>query len=459
MQITEKNVEGAKRELEIVLNAALVEEKLQEHLSGLISKASIPGFRPGKAPMDVIRNKHGRSGLYTVIKPIMTELCNQVLAERKENQLTKVLYDLPENWEESVLGGQNISVILTYEVFPEIEFKPFSEFKVYRPVYETTDEVVESSIVQLAGYGGLYEKRPDGEPAESGDRMTVSIDVKEGGKKIDELSVEDTPVILGETVDLKEVDEALVGTKVGEYRSIVVTLPEDFWQTDHAGKRVEFEIHVLDLEKKKDIEINEELAQNLGCKSVSELKTLVREHLEESFKNQSNQMAKESLTEQLLNYHEFPVAEELINAELNIAWEDYKHRIKHTESPEPIETLPEEEFRQTYREYYIRKVKLTLILYAYGDKYGIKVTEDELKNAIRAGITAQADQAAMKKYLSKPENVSEYQRLVNSQLKMQKVLDYILEHVEITDEKGDSKSEKIRERDVAPEEKSLNQVK
>ena len=448
MQITEKNTEGLTRELEVVVNATLVEEKLHEHLTGLNSKVSIPGFRPGKAPMNIIRKQHGKTGLNSVIQPLMNDLCNDVLKERKERQLTQVLYFLPKKWEDSILAGQDISVVLTYEVFPEIDLKPFSDFKVPRPVYEVTEDAVNSSILQLAGYGELYEKRPEGESAQMGDRLTVSFDAKEGGKKIEQLSVEDSPVILGQATLHSEIDNELVGTKVGEYRKKVVTLPENFWQTENAGKEVEFEIHVLDLEKKKNIEINDELAQNLGCKTVSELKTLVQERLEDSFKNQSNQEAKDALTIQLLDSHEFLVTNAMIDAELDIGWREYQHRIEHNHSSESVKVLTEDEYRTTFREYFDRKVRISLILYAYADKYDIKVTEGELKNAVQSVIKTHADPEAMKAYLSKPENLAEYQRLLNSQLTLQKIWDYILERVEITEEIVESRDVNITEGDT-----------
>ena len=448
MQITEKNTEGLTRELEVVVNATLVEEKLHEHLTGLNSKVSVPGFRPGKAPMNIIRKQHGRTGLNTVIQPLMSNLCNDVLKERKERQLTQVLYFLPDKWEDSILAGQDISVVLTYEVFPEIDLKPFSDFKVQRPVYEVTEDVVDSSIMQLAGYGELYEKRQEGESAQMGDRLTVSFDAKEGGKTIDQLSVEDSPIVLGQATIHREIDDELVGTKVGEYRKKVVTLPKDFWQAENAGKEVEFEIHVLDLEKKKKIEINDELAKNLGCKTVSELKTLVQERLEDSFKNQSNQAAKDALIEQLLNSHEFLVTDAMIDAELDIGWSEYKHRIEHNHSSESVKELTEDEYRSTFREFFDRKVRTSLILYAYADKYDIKVTEEEFKIAIRSVIATHPDPEAMKTYLSKSENLAEYQRFLNSRLTLQKVLDYILERIEITEEKVESKDTDITEGDT-----------
>ena len=300
MQIVEKNTEGLTRELEIVVTATTVEEKLDEHLTELRSRAAIRGFRPGKAPMNLIRKQHGKSSLNTVIQNLMNQLCNDVIKERKERQYTRVSYHLPEKWDEDLLAGQDISVSLAYEVYPEIDLKPFSEFKVKRTIYEITDEDINSSIMRIAGQDELFEKRADGGPAENGDRLKVSFDVKADGKKVDELSVEDLPIVLGDSNPIKEVDNVLIGANVGEYRKTLVTLPEDFGNKKFANKEVEIEIHVLELEKKKEFKIDDQLAQRLGCKDEAELRKLMKQRLEENFQSQSNQVAKNELSEQLL---------------------------------------------------------------------------------------------------------------------------------------------------------------
>ncbi len=438
MQIVEKNKEGLTRELEVVVAAAMVEEKLQEHLIELRPKAVIRGFRPGKAPMDVIRKQYGKSGLNTVIQTLMNQLCNDVIKERKERQYSRALYYLPEKWDEDLLAGQDISVSLAYEVYPEIDLKPFAEFKVKRTVYEVTDEVINSSIMRLAGQDELFEKRANGGPAENGDRLKVSLDVKADGKKVDELSVEDLPIVLGDSNPIKEVDNALIGANVGEYRKTFVTLPEDFGNKKYANKEVEVEIHVIELEKKKEFKIDDQLAQRLSCKDESELRKLVRQRLEESFQSQSNQVAKDELSEQLLTKHEFLVTDAMIDLEVQSGWQDYQYTIENKTSSELVGDLTEEEFGKQWREYYERNLRLRLIFLAYADKYDIKVSEEELKNSLQSSISTYSNSEEMKKYFSEKKNLADYTRLLNSQLTLQKALDYIFEHVEIIDETNNS---------------------
>ena len=378
----------------------------------------------------------------------MNQLCNDVIQERKERQYTRVSYNLPEKWDEDLLAGQDISVSLAYEVYPEIDLKPFSEFKVKRTIYEITDEDINSSIMRIAGQDELFEKRADGGPAENGDRLKVSFDVKADGKKVDELSVEDLPIVLGDSNPIKEVDNVLIGANVGEYRKTLVTLPEDFGNKKFANKEVEIEIHVLELEKKKEFKIDDQLAQRLGCKDEAELRKLMKQRLEESFQSQSNQVAKNELSEQLLTKHEFFVSDAMIDLEVQTGWQDYQYSIENKASSESAGVLTEEEFGKQWREYYERNLRLTLIFRAYADKYDIKVTDEELKNSLQSSISAYGNSEEMQKYFSEKENLAGYSRLLNSQLTLQKALDYIFEHVEIIDEKSKSSDFEVNKGDT-----------
>ena len=304
-KITEINTEGLKRVLEVVVNATAVEEKLEKHLTELSPKVSIRGFRPGKAPKTIIRKQHGRSGLNTVIQPLMTKICNDVIVERKERQFSQVLYILPEKWDDNLLAGQDISVRLEYEVYPEIEPQAFSEFKIERVIYDVTEDVIDSMLRQLSGDGELFEVQADGGTAEKGDRLTVSFDFKADGKKIDRLSAEEFPIILGQAAIHKEVDNQLLGTKVGEYRNVTITLPEDFSEPAYAKKEVEIEIHVLKLEKLKKILVDDALLEKFKCKDEAELRSHIKSQLEKNMQFRANQSAKEDLANQLLAKHEF----------------------------------------------------------------------------------------------------------------------------------------------------------
>ena len=447
LQITEKNTSGLTRELELVVNASTVEEKLQEHLNELSPKVSIRGFRPGKAPMEIVRKQHGRNGLSTVMQPLMSQLCNDVVVERKERQYSKISYYLPEKWDDDLLAGQDISVRLEYEVYPEFETLPFTEFKVERVIYDVTEEVVESYLKQMAGDAALFEQPTDSGTAELGDRLTVSFDIKSDGKKVDELSTENSHIILGQSNTLNQLDSELTGKSVGEYFISSITLPTELVGSEYAGKDVEIEIHVIKLEKKKDFKVDDELLKRFNCKDESELRDFIKKQIEENLQYRSNQDAKDELSEQLLAKHEFMVTDAMVDMEVESGWNDYKHMIESDSSSVAGDPLTESEYDKKWRGHFEQKLRLTIILMAYAEKFDIKVTEQELRNSIQSSIMNHANPTAMKEYLDIDVNLLDYSRLLNASLIIQKALDYIYEHIEITDKKIDSSDVTVTEQE------------
>ena len=432
MQVTETLSEGLKREFKVVVGASELDKELNRKLTELAGRANIRGFRPGKVPVPHLRRVYGKSVMAEVVQEQLDEASKKLLAERNLKPAYKPEVKLPEDQEEveKIFAGQgDLAYTMAFEVIPSFELADVSGITLERHVVEVTDAHVDEALARLAAQNKRWELKEGA--AEKGDRVTISFVGKIEGKPFDGGTAEDVPLEIGSSQFIPGFEDQLVGTTAGSEHTINVVFPESYSVAALAGKPAEFDAKVKSVERPKEIRFDDEFAQSMGFDDLAKLKDVIRRRLAQEFAQLTAMKLKRDVLDALDKVYKFELPERLVDGEFGGIWNALENELKRTGKSFADEGTSEEEARKEYRAIAERRVRLGLVLGTMGEKQGITVSEEELRNGLisRAGQFPGQERKVLEYYRKQPQALME----IRGPLFEQKVVDDIVSKAQVTD--------------------------
>ncbi len=435
MQVTETLNTGLKREIKITVPARDMEARLMERLSDAKDKVRLKGFRPGKVPIQHLRKVYGKSFMAEVVNEILSDSTRKVLDERGEKAAMQPEVNMTEDEKEAekiLAGNADFEFSMAYEVIPAIEIKDYSGIKVTRPVYDVPEEEVEKQVAVVADSARSYE--PKKGKAEEGDKVTFDYLGKIDGVAFEGGAAEDSDLVLGSNQFIPGFEEQLIGVKEGDETTIEVTFPEQYAAEHLAGRRATFDIKVKQVQKPGPLEINDELAKNLGLESAEKLREIVRGQIESQFGNVTRQKVKRQILDALDEAYKFEAPSKLVEAEFQNIWMQVTRDLDQAGKTFADEDTTEEEARAEYQRLAERRVRLGLVLAEIGEKAAVTVTDDELQRALFDQIRrfpASQQQEAFNFYRENPSALAN----IRAPLFEEKVIDHLMTEIKVEDKK------------------------
>jgi trigger factor len=383
MQVTETLSQGLKREYNVVVSAGDLASKLDAQVADLKGKVRINGFRPGKVPVAHLKKVYGRSVMAQVVQDTVDAAQKQVAEGLRLAMEPKVELPTERSEIEAALEARgDLAFKIALEVLPQFEIGDFAEISLERPVAEIEESEVETSLQRLADSRRTFAERPEGEGAEAGDRLTIDFEGKVDGEVFEGGSGKDVEVALGSKSFVPGFEDGLVGAVAGENRVVNPTFPENYPEAKLAGKTAEFAVTVKKVAKPDPLPIDDELAKGLGLESLEALRKMVRERIEGELARASRAKVKRKLLDALAERYSFEVPETLVEQEFAQIWGQVEREQKANGRTFADENTTEEAARAEYRTIAIRRVRLGLLLAEVGAKAEVKVSEEEVTQAV-----------------------------------------------------------------------------
>ena len=432
MQVNETLNEGLKRELEITIPANDLDSRLQDYLNEIKDNIRLPGFRPGKVPMGHLKKVYGRKAMAEIVDKVLNESVRQVVEDRGEKPALQPDVDVANEVLETLLdGGADLVFSMTYEVLPEITLGDFSKVEIERPVVEVSDEEVDEQIKRIAENNRPYEAKAEGAAAEEGDRLSFSYLGKLDGEPFEGGADENAQLVLGSKQFIPGFEEQLIGSKVGEEKTITVTFPETYGAEHLAGKDATFDIVVKGIETPGEIVIDEDFASKLGLESLDKLKEIIRQQIEHEFGSQTRQKVKRALLDQLDEMHKFDLPPKLLESEFEQIWKQLTDNMTQAGRTFEDEETTEEEARKDYTAIAERRVRLGLVLSEIGEKNNVQVTDEEVQRALYAKVREYPGQEkqVFEFYEKNPMALAS----LRAPIYEDKVVDFLVELAKVTD--------------------------
>jgi trigger factor len=317
MQVTEIAAEGLKREFRIVVPAGELEDKVTSRLDELGKTIRLPGFRPGKVPMQILRRRYGPSVLGEVVQNTVQGSSAETIRERNLRPALPPKVDIV-----SFSEGADLEYKMMVEVLPDIPQTNFDDLGIERLVVEVPEESVDAAIERIAEQQRKTETVA--RPAENGDVLVVDVEGKVGAEEIPGASGKDRQITLGAGGFIAGFEEQLAGAAAGEHREVRVTFPEDYPVSHLAGKEAVFNVDVKEVRQRLPAVIDDELAVAVGLENLAELRQEVRQQMERDYSAAARLRLKRALLDKLAERSDFPVPGGMVDMEFGNIWAQHQ---------------------------------------------------------------------------------------------------------------------------------------
>jgi trigger factor len=430
MQVTETLSEGLKRAFTVVVPAAEIQSRREARLTDLGKQLRLPGFRPGKVPLPVVRQRYGGAVTAEVLEESVTDAARQVLSDRGLRAAMQPRIDLV-----NADPAHDLEFKLELELLPEIQLPDLTSLELVRRKAEVSEEALSSALANLARRNRTVVPIP---VEELGDRGTARGEVAQvdytgriDGVEFSGGSGTDVDVEIGETGFVPGFAEQLEGIRPGETRSATVTFPEGYGVPDVAGKTATFEVTGKAIKRVEEPAMDEAFATRLGFENLEELKDFVRRQIQREYDEMSRLGVKRELLDRLNDMVRFTLPDGLVEAEFSQIWSRVEADRKAGRLDEEDRAKDEETLRTEYRRIAERRVRLGLLIAEIGRANGIVVGQDELTRAMRTEARRYPGQEErMMEFFRKNPKAAETLR---GPIFEEKVVDFILGQARVTE--------------------------
>jgi trigger factor len=386
MQVTETLSEGLKRAFTVVVPAADIESKRTARLANLGKTLALPGFRPGKVPLTVVRQRYGTAVTAEVLEASVSEATQQVLSERGLRPALQPKVDVVSL---DAAGGtaKDLEFKVELELLPEIALPDFSEISLTRMKVEVSPETVDKALADVARRNRELTEITPGElgdrGAAKGEVLSVDYVGRIEGAEFPGGTGNDIDVEIGGEGFIPGFSEQLEGLKPGETRTIEVTFPAEYGVPDLAGKSATFEVTGKKLSRSVVPELDDQLAKKLGFDDLAALREVVTKRIQGEYDQLSRLRLKRQLLDALAEVTKFASPDGMVEQEFGQIWQRLEADRQAGRLDEADKDKDEETLKSDYRGIAERRVRLGLLLAEIGRVNSVTVAPDEMTRAMR----------------------------------------------------------------------------
>ena len=478
MHVTETQIDDLTRQFHVTMPAADIERKVEARLGELAQTMRLPGFRPGKVPLGLMRQRFGDAVKSEVVEQAINESSQAVISERGLRAA------LPPKVELSAAAEPgDLEYTLAVELLPEITPPDFAQISLERLVATVDEAEIDRRIERFAAAVG--EETPAGDrPAADGDVVVLDVlEPQDDPWPFQPESLTGVRLLIGSKGPLPGFDAQLVGLAAGAQTTVSVTVPEDADRADLAGTERSYTVSLKEVRVRAPAAIDDELAKKGGWESLDDLRSWLRDQHQTELKSFSRLRLKRSLLDRLAELYDFAVPGGLLQREYDslvrqhqeaggsaetAAHEkehvhdehcghdhdhdhdhghDHDHDHDHGHDHAPADAALTEAQKAEYRDLALRRVRLGLVLAEVGRANNLRVQQDELAKAMIAHARRfPGQEQAVLDFLRK---TPEAQEALAAPLLEEKVVDFILEMAKV-DERQVEPAELLREPDDEP---------
>jgi trigger factor len=426
MQVTETNTDGLKRDFKVVIDAKEINDKIETRLRELSVRMKIPGFRPGKAPLKLLKQRYGSSVMGEILERAVTDSSAQALNERGLRPAVQPKIEI-----DSFAEGKDLEYSMAIELLPEITPMDFSKLELERVKIAVPDEEVSSALERLAASRKDSKVLETPRPAQSGDVVVLDFKGTVHGEALPGMAGEDHHLELGSNSFIAGFEEQLIGAGVGESRQVDITFPDGYGNAKLSGQPAVFECTIKEIRESVAAELNDDLAKAMGAESLQDLTEKVKERLAEDYNGLSRMRMKREILDQLAEAHDFEVPESMVDMEFDAIWQQVERDREQGKVDPDDEGRDEDDIKAEYRDISQRRVLLGLLLSEVGRINQIEVSQDEVNRALfqEAQRHPGQEQQVVEYYRGNPQALAQ----LRAPLFEEKVIDFIIDLAKVSD--------------------------
>lgn len=426
MQAVVLKEKGLSREIEVTVTAKEISERVDARLVEVMKTIQLPGFRKGKVPMAIAKQKYGRAVMGEVLELAVNETTEKVMKEKGLKPAMQPKIEVKEFDE-----GKDLKYSIEVEVLPEIRVKDFKGLKLTKQKATPDKKSIDDSLDRIAAGNSSSEAIKDKRASKAGDILVMDFHGRtaDDNKEHPGMHAHGHNLKLGSGQFIPGFEDQLIGKKAGEKVEVKVSFPEAYHAAELAGRDAIFDVQIHEIHEERKGAIDDELAKRLGMKDLEALKKAVEEQLQKELDGHSRLKLKKDLLDKLDEMHKFEVPPGMLDLEHKTIVRQVEMEQEYSGSKEKLSAEDQKELLDIAG----RRVRLGLILAEIGNTNKITVNDAELQRAV---ITE------AQRYRGQEKEVFDYYAKNRQALESlrapifeDKVVDFILELADITEKK------------------------
>ncbi|MGD8176601.1 trigger factor [Marinimicrobium sp. ARAG 43.8] len=423
MQVSIETTSGLERRLTVGVPAAEVDSEVQKRLQQAAQNIRINGFRKGKVPMKVVRQRYGAG----VRQEVLGELINRSFYEAVSKEQVKPAGQPsiePKQFEE----GKDLEYVATFEVYPSVELGDFSGFEITRYKADVSAEDVDKMIDVLREHQAGW-KEVD-RAAQDGDQVNIDFVGTRDGVEFEGGSAKGQNLVLGSGSMIPGFEAGIEGLKAGEEKTLELTFPEDYQAEDLRGAKVEFKVTVNAVSEKELPELDKEFYAKFGVEKGGkpQFRKEVKANMTRELKNAVRNKVKTQVMDALLESHKPDLPKALVDSEIETLRQQMLQRFGGQQQNFDVKSLlPDNMFEEEAQ----RRVALGLVVGEIVKQHDIKVDSDRVRELVEEMASTYEEPEAVVNYYY--ENRQLLASVESAALEDQ-VVDFVLDKAKVTDE-------------------------
>ena len=420
MQVSVETTEGLERKLTIAIPGDRVDTAVNARLQEAAQTIRLNGFRQGKVPLKVVKNKFGKG----VRQEVVGELMNQTYFEAIAQESLKPAGQ-PRIEPTSMDEGKDVEFVAVFEVYPEIELPDFAAIKAERLVAEVSDDDIDEMIETLRKQRQTWV--PVERAAADGDMVNIDYVGKKEGEEFQGGKAAGQNLVLGSERMIPGFEDGVIGKSAGEDFTLQLKFPDDYHSEELAGAEVEFELTLNAVSEPSLPEVNEDFFKSFGVEEggMEAFREEVSNNMQREMKNASRNKLKTTLMDALISDLEVAIPAALMSNEI--------HQLKHQTVQQmgggqgfDPHSMPDDLFREQAK----RRVTLGLILGEVISQQSIQADAEKVRDAVEEiAATYESPEEVVKWYYSNEEQLQG----IESSVIEDQVFDYIIEQAQVSD--------------------------
>lgn len=421
MQISVEKAKGLERKIKVQLPSEQFESACSERLRSIAKTAKLDGFRPGKVPQSVIKQKYGQTVQHEVLSDMIKNSYGEAINKEKLKPA-----GLPQIDSKPPLAGQDLEYTATFEVFPEFELADLGKIKVIKPAVKSTEKDIDDALERLCKQRAEWVEVE--RKAKKGDQVKIDFSGTIDGEAFEGGAGENVDLELGSGRMIEGFESQLEGVVAGEDRDLKVKFPKDYHAENLRGKKAVFSTHCKSVSEQKLPEVDEAFVKGFGIEDgkLDSLRERIKEHIEMEIEQATRSYLREQAMDGLVAQHKIDLPNVMVDEEIESLRRQTAQRagLKDVD----LDKLPRDGFEERARQ----RVHLALVLGKITQEKKIKPDQERVKSLLQQAVSQYPNAEQMIEYYqSNPEAMRHFQSMAVEE----QVVDLVLESAKTSDKK------------------------
>ena len=375
MKVNVTSSKWLESKLSVTVTKKEIQNKIDVKLDEVKNTINLKGFRPGKAPKELLKKQFGKALYGEVIEKTLNETTFQALKDKNIKPAGQPKIDIKSSGVD-----KDLQFTIEVEKFPEIKKVTLNKIEIDKYDVKADKKDLDSRLKQLAESSKKYKDKDNAKPAQNNDLVVFNYEATVDGKTFDGNKGEKLQIVLGKDLFIKNFDKQIVGTKKNEEKNVTVKLPDNYPKKELANKEAIFKCKIINIQIPEEQKIDDNLAKNVGAKDLADLKSIIEKQISKEYESITNQLTKKKILDQLDKEYKLDLPKRMVQDELKAVENTFIQEKMHEKKEKDYSKIKlNDRDKKDVKKISERRVKLALLLSHIGEEHSIKVSSQELQ--------------------------------------------------------------------------------